>query len=829
MTSETVSGAELRARLDAVVDEVGPRGTALGVALADVFDEVLTELLAGAATPDPVALVALGSYGRRELCPGSDLDILLVHAAPRRRTAALKPLSEALWYPLWDAGVVTGHATRTVKESIALADEEIDTLTALLQARHVAGEASLTERLESDVRKLAQRRGGRVRSELDAAVARRRLEPGPVAEMLEPDLKLGAGGLRDVQALGWAGSTLGPPGGRAALIERGVLDAGDDGRINRANQRLLDARVALHLVTGGRSDRLLLQDQDAVAEVLGVDDADALVHELSGHAREVAWIARDSFDQLVGDGGRSAVEDRAESERVEVRGARVAVVGDDPPDALTVLEAATTAAEDGIAFERSTLVAFETLAAPSWGVWERAALLRLLRTGHRAIPVFEALDHAGALVVLFPEWAHVRSLPQRNAYHRFTVDRHLLEAVAECAELLDAGDAVADPRTAEIDAVVARACRRPELLLLAALLHDIGKGQPDDHSRVGAAMTGDFVRRIGLDSEGREILDWLVRDHLVMADAATRRDLSDPAVIERFADRCIGDPERLRLLYLLTIGDSRATGPAAWSRTKAALVRDLFVKSAAVIDRRGATQFVDERRDALTRLLGEDAARAHLRRMPESYGMAFDAPDMALHHRLLEAGRQAIEVGRGHDDRPVVTVMTPDVTGVLATLAGALTVAGLSVREAFLFSTEGWALDVFRAVDPFGRSDNGGAVRIVEVVEQALAGDHDLGAAIAERARAYRRDGPRGEVEIRFDHDASEVATVIEIEADDDVGLLYTLAAAFAERHLDVSVAKVQTLGERVIDIFYLSEDGEPVDPQACSRLEVDLRALLAA
>src|SRR5262249_9678644 len=217
------------------------------------------------------------------------------------------------------------------------------------------------------------------------------------------------------------------------------------------------------------------------------------------------------------------------------------------------------------------------------------------------------------LAVLLPEWEHVRSRPQRNAYHRFTVDRHLLEAVAQCASLLDAGER---PRGSgwehDVDAVVARACRRPELLLLGALLHDISKGMPGDHSEVGEVTSERVIRRMGFDSEAREILPWLVRNHLHMAEVATRRDLSDASVADNVPALCSGDAERLRLLYLLTIGDSKATGPAAWSPSKAALVRDLFVKAATAIERGEAKVVADDRRHALNEALGADTAARFL-------------------------------------------------------------------------------------------------------------------------------------------------------------------------------------------------------------------------
>jgi [protein-PII] uridylyltransferase len=444
------------------------------------------------------------------------------------------------------------------------------------------------------------------------------------------------------------------------------------------------------------------------------------------------------------------------------------------------------------------------------------------------VSVFEALDHEGVLVRILPEWEHVRSRPQRNAYHRFTVDRHLLEAVAECARLLDEGDGTLDTGN-EFDGVVARATRRPELLLLGALLHDLGKGMPGDHSEVGAQVAAQVVRRIGLDSEGREIVHWLVRNHLLMADIATRRDLSDASVADNLASTCASDAERLRILYLLTIGDSRATGPAAWSPTKAALVRDLFIKAAAAIEQGEARALAADRREALVGAIGEPAATDLLSRMPEEYVLAFDEATMATHAELL-ASKAAVWCELD-DDQVTVTVVARDRPGLLATLAGALTVGGLDVLEANLFTTtDGYALDVFRAADPYGRV-NADAARITATIESALSGDLDVARRVAERADAYRGTEPSGPVAVDIDVEESETDTVVEVHTDDEIGLLFRLATALAALDLDVRVAKVATLGRRVVDVFYVRDaNGHKIDaPDAVQSLREALTERLRA
>ena len=831
--------ARLRDARAALVADPSLRGRAFGASLASVLDGALIDVFTEVEAPGEVALVALGSYARRELCPGSDVDVLLLHnLRGRNASRTVRALTERLWYPLWDAGLVTGHGARTIKESISLADEDLDALTALLEVRHVAGASDLTIELERRARELAVRRRGRVLRALAEGFAARRARPGAIAEMLEPDLKEGSGGLRDVQALEWAGWALGEPGATRTLVARGFLTAGDLARLEPGRELLLDLRVALQRVTGSRSDRLALQEQDAVAEQLGMPDADALVHDLASAAREIAWISADVWmrvaDSLRGPAGRAGSADHVVAQGVVLRDGRVHVEadGDGSIPALRAIEAACAAAEHDVPFDRASLTRLRATGEPTWDVWERAGFVRLLRFGENAVPVFEAFDHEGVLVRLLPEWSHVRSRPQRNAYHRFTVDRHLLEAVAQCAQLLDAGDAHATGGFEnDIDAIVARACRRPELLLFGALLHDIAKGMPGDHSKVGAQTAERIARRMRIDSEGREIVVWLVRHHLLMAEVATRRDLSDATVADNVAAACAADAERLRLLYLLTIGDSRATGPAAWNPSKAGLVRDLFVKAAAAIERGEARALAADRREALVKRLGEERASTVLDRLPESYVLAFDVDTICAHAALLESVPtvQCEPVGGGN---VVVTVVAPDRPGLLATLAGALSVGGVNVSDAQLFGTaDGLALDVFRGADPFGRVVEDPA-RVVRVIERALAGEIDLATRVEERRRSYAPFGERaGPVTVEVNTDESDTDTVVEVHADDDVGLLYRLASAFVELHVDVRVAKVATLGQRVVDVFYVRDaNGRKIDdPEAVESLGAALVARMRA
>ena len=792
------AAARLRIARDRVVADTRLRGAAFGAALADVCDATLEETAATLTLKGKWAVVVAGSYARRELCPGSDLDVVLVHGGGARGRDA-ESAARTLWYPFWDAGFSLGQATRTPKEALALADNDLDALTALLDVRVVAGDADFAFELRDKARALAVKRRTRVVDALATAAVARYERPGPVAEMVEPNVKEGAGGLRDFQALTWAGWAVSSLGGTTGLVEAGVLAPDDVDEIRRANAHLLDVRVALHRVTGGRSDQLTLQEQDAVARMLGVADADVLLRELADAARSIGWISREVWSRLEsvkkGPSGRTAHRDQPVAQGVVVRDNRVTLLADEPVTVTSTLRVAAVAAERDLPIDRATLARLgEVDGDGPWGAEDREAFFRLLRARRPLVAVFEALDHVGALVRLLPEWAHVRARPQRNAYHRFTVDRHLLEAVVECDGLLDGEGVESD---------VARRCR-PELLLFGVLTHDIAKGAPGDHSEVGADWAAAFATRIGLEPHAAEVVSWMVRHHLLMADTATRRDLADPDTIVRFG-RAVRDTERLDLLYALTVADSRATGPAAWSSTKAALCRVLFAETDTLFTAGVAGPSAAAERQAV----------------------------LERHRPLLESRELAVEWSEWEPGLVECTVAARDRRGLLATVAGVLTLIGFDIQSASGYgdADTGMALEVYRGVDRFGRLDEAGRRDFVTMLRSALDGALPLRTRLSERISRYRGAGGARDrnVDVRVDVDASSSATVIEVHAPDDVGLLASVAAVFADLGVDVSVALVSTTGERAVDVFYIRDapGAKPTAPMLLQRIRATLIARL--
>jgi [protein-PII] uridylyltransferase len=771
-------------RLDAVRADTALRGFEFCLAYTAAVDAWLTALFAAAGgTADGLALVAVGGYGRRELCPGSDLDLILLHRGGRRDRTDVHKVAEKLWYPIWDRRLKLGHAVRTVKEAVSLAGSDLNTATAQLDTRLLAGDPELADELSRRAGEQWRATGTRWLTALRESVAERHQSAGEVAFLLEPDLKEGRGGLRDVHALRWAEAA------------RRILFQGDDASLHAAHGVVLETRIALQRRTGKGVDRLLLQEQDGVAADLGDADANVLMGRLSAAARTIAWTSDDAWERigssLRGPRGRVAGADRQLAPGVVLREGIVELAaGADPAnDPGIVLRAAAAAARAATSLGRHSL---DRLAAEApedlsrtWTAESRADLVAVLGAGRPAIGVLEALDQLGLLVRLIPEWAAVRCRPQRNAYHRFTVDRHLCEAAAGAAE-----------HAGEVD--------RPDLLLVGTWLHDIGKGftgvRGDDHTIAGEVVIAEIGERMGFAPADVEVLVAMVRHHLLLPDVATRRDLDDPATIDSVAGQ-IGDRRLLALLHFLTVADSQATGPAAWSPWKAGLVSDL-------VDR------VD------WRLSGNDS---HSTR-------EFPGP---THLAVLERARSGrrLVLDAHHWE---VTIAAADRPGLFRHVAGVLALHGLDVLAARAWSSDdGWAVEHFHTEPAFGKEPNWPVVEAD--IDKALDGGVAFEARLADRARQYAgRTGvlaaTPARTQVTVDTEASATATVVEVRAPDRIGTLYRITRVLADLGLDIRSAKVSTVGHEVVDAFYVVEAGgsKVIDPDRLATIDGALRAALS-
>ena len=728
-------------------------------------DRWLAELL---GAESDVALVAVGGYGRRELLPRSDLDVLLLHGG-RDNIAGI---ADRIWYPVWDSGAELDHAVRTVPQARRVARTDLKVALGLLSARHVAGDPDLTERLRAgaleDWRAAAPAR----LAELHDVHDERARTSGELAFLLEPDLKEARGGLRDVHAIqavaaAWVAPAPGP-------------------KVRTAYEQILDARHALHEVTGRRLDRLVLEEQDEVARALGLLDGDVLLRMLAGAARTVSYAVDHAFRQAdrlrsrpgAGNGQGRRLRRRQAERRpladglVEQDGEVVLARAADPAiDPTLVLRAAAAAAQAGLPLAPRTLdrlTECPPLPVP-WPAAARDAMLSLLGAGQAAVGVWEALDTEGLVTALIPDWERVRNRPQRNPLHTYTVDRHLAEAAAHAAALT-------------------REVARPDLLLLAALLHDMGKGWPGDHSVTGEVVARDVVRRMGLPAPDADLVASAVRLHLLLPMVATRRDLDDPVTVKQVATAVRGRA-LLELLHALAIADGLATGPAAWNDWKATLVADLVRRVEAVLD-------------------GEPTPRP----------AALREDQLAL---AAEGGPAATV--RGSE----VTVVAPDRPGLLWRAAGVLASHRLAVRSANATSVGAIAVSVFDVEPEFGEPPD--ATLVAADLRRMLQGRLDVEDRLDRRARAVR---PRAATvpapKVSLVDDASDTATVIEVRAHDEPGLLWRVGRALGECGLDVRAARVETLGAEAVDVFYVTDgDGKPLTEGDLRRTIV--HAVLAA
>ena len=719
-------------------------------------DRWLASLLGG----EPgVALVAVGGYGRRELVPGSDLDVLLLHTA-RQGIAAL---ADRIWYPIWDSGTRLDHAVRRPADAREVARRDVRVALGLLHARHVAGDPGLTGELRGGALADWRAAAGTRLAELHALHKERTARSGELAFLLEPDLKEARGGLRDAEAI--------------HAVAAAWVAPGPGPRARAAQQAILDARHALHEVTGRSSDRLVLQEQDEVARVLGLAHADALLSHLAGAGRTIAYALDHSLRAAQrsrpgaspggrprGGRGRGGPQRRPLADGVVEQDGEVVLArpADPAADPVLVLRAAAAAAEAGLALAPRTLARLgqcPPLPVP-WPSGARDALVTLLGTGQAAIGAWETLDQEGMLCDLIPGWDRVRNRPQRNPLHIFTVDRHLVETAAQAAALT-------------------RDVARPDLLLIAALLHDIGKGWPGDHRVTGEVVTRQITRRMGLAAEDTELVARAVRHHLLLPHMATRRDLDDPQTAAQVA-AAVGGRPLLELLHALAIADGRATGPAAWNDWKAGLVAGLVRRVEAVLGG------------------GPPPEPPPLR------------PGQAA---LAEAGQPAAMVTGSE-----VTVVAPDRPGLLWQAAGVLAAHRLAVRSANATTHGAMAVTSFTVAQPYGEPPD--AALVTSDLRRALAGDLDVAELLKrqelrtppQRARPPWLAPPK----VTLADDASRAATVVEVRAHDAPGLLWRIGRALGDCGLDVRAARVETLGVEAVDVFYVvGADGRPVTDAA--------------
>ncbi|WP_405692184.1 [protein-PII] uridylyltransferase [Streptomyces sp. NBC_01185] len=784
-----------------LLQEEAQSGPPRRAALARLTDDWLTGLFTTAAERAGVrgaALVAVGGYGRGELSPRSDLDLLLLHDGTAD-AGAVAALADGIWYPVWDLGLALDHSVRTPGEARRTAGEDLKVQLGLLDARPVAGDLGLVSGLRTAILADWRNQAPKRLPALDELCRERAERMGELQFLLEPDLKEARGGLRDATAL-------------RAVAASWVADAPREG-LAEARRTLLDARDALHLTTGRATDRLALQEQDQVAGALGLLDADALLRHVYEAARTVSYAtdvtwrevnrvlrarsARPRLRTILGGGAKAAPERTPLADGVVEADGEVVLARTARPerDPVLTLRAAAAAAEAGLPLSRHLVRHLSTAAQPlpvPWPPQAREELVTLLGAGESTVGVWEALEAEGIITRLLPDWERVHCRPQRNPVHTWTVDRHLVETAVRASHLT-------------------RRVGRPDLLLIAALLHDIGKGWPGDHSVAGEVIARDMAARIGFDKQDVGVVATLVRHHLLLVETATRRDLDDPATVRSVAT-AVGSASTLELLHALTEADALATGPAAWSSWRASLVTDLVKRVAAL-------------------LAGEEPpAPEPLAPSAEQERLAVEAlrtgePVLSLHTRP----EPAREDGEPEPVGVELLIALPDRPGVLPAAAGVLALHRLTVRAADLRAVElptelgetaGLLVLSWRVAAEYGSLPQ--ATRLRADLVRALDGSLDIRARLAEREAAYpRRRGVKAPPPtVTVAAAGSRLATVIEVRAQDAPGLLHRIGRALEHRAVRVRSAHVSTLGANAVDAFYVTDaDGAPLSPERAAEV----------
>jgi [protein-PII] uridylyltransferase len=799
------------------------------------------------------AVTAVGGYGRHELCPGSDVDLLILHE--KLSQTELELLVRALVYPLWDAGLKVGYSVRSTKQAVAASKDELDDATALLDARPLAGASALLHDSRAAAITALRKHPSRFLGDLTEADSARHHRAGDAAEELEPDLKNGAGGMRDVQSLRWAAAALVGSTGLDPLVSARYLGAADRTRLARAYDRLLAERVALHLEVGRPTDVLRLDLQDGVADRLGFedgdDDRDTKAHRLlTSHyraARTVAHLHLRAWVLLVNDASRGRRFLRP-TERI-VDGFEVADgVLRVPPEQIehelslpTRLLAALLA--EGALLDRTTASSLRNLVrargGEAWG-WDAAAkdrFIAVLWAGSKALPALAELDDVGLIHAMIPEWAPLRGRAQRNPFHRYSLDRHAWHAAATLADLVR-DEAWATKAIAHV--------RDRDALMLGVLLHDVGKAYGEPHSETGIPVARSVSDRMGCSAQTGETIGYLVHQHLLLPDVATKRDVNDPDLAAQIAAE-VDTAERLAMLHLLAAADGLATGPSAWSSWKATLVQTAVTRVAAVIDHRDPEETAEganvTTRDAVTLSgeLGSDPqqVQSHLGLLPTRYAASV-TPRAVVRHALvaskpLELGDVRTRVtpvdddgGEGYDELDVVALDRP---GLFAKVAGVVALHGGSILEASAFTRDdGVAVDTFTVQRPEETSSSWWLAVEADIYE-AVAGRLALRARVARKAATeHRRLSRLPDVvnSVTVHEDASGEATVIEVHTLDRIGVLFEITSALAELELDIVVAKIQTLGHEVVDAFYVRDAaGEVLDDDHAGEVKLGVIAAL--
>jgi [protein-PII] uridylyltransferase len=779
----------------------------------------------------PLVLVALGGYGRGELHPSSDVDLMLIHGG--EVTPYVQRMAQEILYTLWDLGLRVGHACRSLADCLALARTDLPSRTSMQAARLLAGDRRLFATFQRTLDQEVYRKdyGEFLRQTLAERDERYRKHGGSVY-VQEPNVKESAGGLRDVHTALWLAFTKFGARSLKELEEKGLLTPKERGATDEALTFLWRVRNELHFLAGTKQDVLERELQARIAASFGYrDDAlrlgvESFMRDYYGHARTIHRISARLITRCqeglsrrgtVGRRGRrAALADGLIVYDGRVHLAEAGALQKDPARIMRVFwHAQQLGCELDADLERALEEAAPLLEDDAWRASPelRRVFLSILGAWGRVAETLRRMHDTGVLGAYLPEFSALTCLVQFDHYHRYTVDQHSLLAV-EVLEGLAPGHG---PESEELAQIIAE-LERPELLMMGVLLHDIGKALGPGHVAKGIPLIKAVTRRLNLDPDDAAAVEFLVQHHLVFAHGAERRDIDDPKTVERLA-AIVRFPAWLTMLYLLTCADTRAVGPGVWNAWRGALFRELYVRTRT----RLAGRYPKPPRRAavahrIVQVLADGsyagAAAAHLQGMSDRYVRRTSPQRMAAHLRLIDRLR----------DEPVATelfhypdlgasdlvVVTRDVPGLFSLIAGTLAAHGVNILSAEIETrADGIAVDTFHVNDAAGEAilEERRWDAVTADLGRALLGAESVESLFAAR-RAGRALAPQGAglVRVTVDNSLSDTHTVVEVKAPDRLGLLYLITRALARAGLNITTAKISTERDQALDIFYVTD-----------------------
>jgi [protein-PII] uridylyltransferase len=774
------------------------------------------------------ALVALGGYGRQELYPFSDIDLMLLYDPARKDE--LNNVVEAILYPLWDTGLEVGHAVRTIEDCLADATEDFFFRVAMLDARLIAGSAPLFAELAERYRTayIEGKRQEFLENMLEQR-AKRESRYGRHTYLLEPHIKESCGGFRDIQSMVWTAHVVFGLKDLASLQEAGLLSQDELSRFEQAQDYLIRIRNRLHYVSGRKNDQLFFEHQQEMAQAFGFTNqkdmlaVEHFMREVYAHMQTIS-VTTDLFfehvEEVLGSEetprGVKVLEDGIEARHNKIHLANAGLLSKTPKLFMRLFY---QSAKTGMPLHfrtRKAITANLQLVDDKLRQSRRNAKLFLaILAADQPFRVLEEMLDTGFLTAYIPEMGKVESLAQHDIYHVFTVDRHLVQTIKELEKLR------------QEESTIYEVVKAPHVLFLAGLLHDIGKGYGHGHADRGADMARQLGARMNLEKEELDTLDFLVRNHLFLSHTALRRDLEDEEFIMRCATK-INSPEALAMLYLLTIADARSTGPTVWNEWKAALLLELYLKIAVLLDRkdfstqeqaRSAELGVQWIRDKVSEMLPE-AGSINFDLFSDDYLLSFP-PEVLVEHITQAKKLEKQEVLFFHEKRREswsILVITEDRHGLLARIFGVLALHNLTVLAAKIFTwADGTAVDTIEVASAISESYDGQDWEAIKD-EMSLAIQQRLGLEYRlSRKLAPLRSKPQGvqqrlDAKVTIDNQVSELYSVIEVFSEDRFGILYDITKTLSDFGISIYRARIGSKADQVVDVFYvLDYDGKKI------------------